>query len=132
MFKYFYLLRTHWDHKHVHDFSICLWIFIFKRVALVCLPALWFSPRGTCFEISREQCLNCTSSKKIIAKHYLGLITVPKAQPKNNTFLNIEKFGQNWQQWLLKAASGLISVKLHSVSWSFHEQDLNGSPTPSL
>lgn len=43
----------------------------------------------------KTECLNTTNSKKIIANHYLGLITVPKAQPKENIFLNIEEFGQN-------------------------------------
>lgn len=78
------------------------------------------------------ECLNPTNSKKIIANHYLGLITIPKAQAKDNIFLNIEEFGQSCQQWLLKAGPGLISVQLHSVSWSFYELDFNGGPTPSL
>lgn len=107
-------------------------IYFQESCTSVCANIVIFTQEYMFWNKQRRECLNPTNSKKIIANRYLGLITVPKVHAKKNIIVNIEEFGQSWQQWLLKAAPGLIPVKLHSVTWSFHEQDLNGGPALSL
>lgn len=110
-----------------------IWIFLFTKNTLTSKTCSWFFnlfmdiyfqesctsafasivifTQGYMFcNQQRRECLNPINSKKIIANHYLGLITVLKTQAKKNVFLNIEEFGQSWHQWL-KSSSWAHSSK---------------------